>query len=404
MSTLRTRQAEGMIRIAVWALAGVSFLTTVAGVLSLAPALDEGPRATVFWGALAVSFGAGLALSIGSLALRLYHRVTAAALLSSLCLASVASLFDTSFYQAEFVPRLAAATHNQIDEEARRKEYDRLAREVAAVVANARREIEPRRSQLQQGEREANQGARYEQDLRPDVRMRSCGPICEEHLRRAARFHAQLEEVERVEALLDRIPVTPRSDSWQDLDQYHADILRAFAQLPSTVALPTAPARPNLLTAGGNAAGVGGIGVVIEMILAGDFKDVKLAVPLTLALISELCPILLVLGGRPWKPCRTWSREKLEHVEDTVDRMPALLPLCLLALKRGLFKDDVARRERRLECNRRRQEHDELQRELSELEDETEARDEIYNRLWSQLRRSASGNGKQQPEAGATPA
>ena len=150
-----------------------------------------------------------------------------------------------------------------------------------------------------------------------------------------------------------------------------------------------------------NAEGIGGLGVIIEMLLAGNFRDVKLALPLALALISELCPIMLVLGARPWKPFRVWFCEKLEHAEEMVDRIPAPGSLALLALTR-IFRNDPDMRGRRLARNRRQQEHEDLRREFQTFEDEATLRSEAQSSwpdVWRVLNR---GNGHHATEPDRT--
>lgn len=362
---------------AIWLFASVAFLTTTAGVFSLSSSTVHGPTTTALWLAVAALLAGGLSVGIASLALALYVRVSLPALLAALSLALIAALFDASFYQMEYARHLEASVHIRLDEEQRRKEYDRLAREMASSLAAIRRQTEPRQTAALQGEREAMQGARYEEKLRPDEPMRYCGPSCNQHLREAARYRAELEEVQRVDAALKAAPTVPASDSWQDLERFHAEALRALSQMPYTVPLPTAPSKPKLVTAGGNAVGSGGLGVIVEMLLAGDFKDVKLAVPLALALISELCVIILVLGTRPWRSVRLWLWEKWEHAEDSIDRLNA-----------------EARAQRRAR-NRRRREQEVVQEELRELHRDSVLRDDAM-RSWGVHGEhgSANGNGR----------
>jgi hypothetical protein len=361
---------------AIWLFAGVAFLTTTAGVFSLASPGDRGPMTAALWLAVAALLAGGLSTGIASLALTLYARVSLPAFLAAMALAMIAALFDASFYQQEYAPQLEASVHDRLDEEYRRKESDRLASEMASSIASVRRQTEPQRLEALQGEREAKQGARYEEKLRPEEPMRYCGPICNEHLRQAERYHAQLDELQRVDVLLKDAPTVPSSDDWRDLERFHAEMLRVLRQLPLQVALPAAPSKPRLVTTGGNAVGIGGLGVMVEMLLAGNFKDVKLVVPLALALVSELCVILLVLGTRPWRPVRVWLWEKVEHAEETIDRANA-----------------EARTQRRAR-NRRRQEQETVEQELRELHSEAVLRSNAA-RSWTghEEHGSANGNG-----------
>jgi hypothetical protein len=346
---IRTRErhtATVAIHLAVTMLAGVSFVTTVAGVLSLAP-IEESTEAALWW-ALAVLLAGGLAVAIGAISVMLFERVTLPRLAAAVTLATVAMIFDASFWQQQYLRALADSTGDRIEREARWQEYARLTREASAIVGGIRTGLEERHLAAAQGEGQALDRKRYEEKLRPEDNLRYCGRQCLAAQEAATRFRAEIDQIERQQRILAGVATTPASDEWRDLDGFHAGLATLMRDIPSELALPAPPTRPALLTKGGNAAGVGGLSALAEMLLAGKLSH-QLMLPLTLAAISEYTVIILVLGARPWRPSRLWFHEKVEHVEESLDHLSRAAR--------------IGRRER----NHRRHQHEMLEEELADL-------------------------------------
>jgi hypothetical protein len=360
------------IHVAVMMLAGVSFVTTVAGVLSLMPP-EESTEAALWW-FLAVLLAGGLAVGIGAISMMLFERVTVPRLAIAVILATIATIFDASFWQRQYLRVVTDVTGDRVDEEARRREYDRLTGEATVLIGRIRIALDERHLAAVQGEGQALDRRRYEEELRPEDNLRYCGRQCLAAQEAATRYHAEVEQAERQKRILNRVAATPASDRWDDLDRFQANLATLIRDIPTDVSLPAAPARPRLLTDGGNAVGVGGLGVLMEMLLAGEFNH-RLVLPLCLAAISEYTVVLLVLGARPWRPCRLWLQEKVENVEDSFDR---------------LTKDARAGRRER---NRRRQQQEMLEREFDEFRDQVSLRARATY-AWRENRPApANGNG-----------
>lgn len=360
------------IHVAVTMLAGVSFVTTVAGVLSLAPA-EQSMEAALWW-ALAVLLAGGLAVAIGAISIMLFERVSVPRLAAAVTLATVAMIFDASFWQQQYLQVLADSTGDRIDSEARRQEYARLSREAITIVGRIRAGLEERHLAAAQGEGQALDRKRYEETLRPEDNLRYCGRQCLAAQEAATRFRAEIDQIERQQRILDGVAPMPASDEWRDLDAFHTGLAALMRDIPSELTLPAPPTRPALLTKGGNAAGVGGLSALAEMLLAGEVSH-QLVLPLTLAAISEYTVIVLVLGARPWRSSRLWFHEKVEHAEDSLDRLSR------------------AARHLRRERNRRRHQHEMLEEEFADLGEQISLRTRANGAWRREGTASVNGNG-----------
>ena len=87
---------------AIRAFATVSFLTTVSGVASIGPAFQDEPVFAIAWWVVSVCLAGGISLSIAAMSFQLWERVTLPRLAAVIGLATVAVVFDASFFQREY--------------------------------------------------------------------------------------------------------------------------------------------------------------------------------------------------------------------------------------------------------------------------------------------------------------
>jgi hypothetical protein len=130
-----------------WAIHGfaaVSFLTTVSGVASIGPAFVEEPVFAVFWWVVSLCLAGGISLSIAAMSFQLWDRVTIPRLAAVIGLATVAAIFDASFFQREYA-RFDLAENAQARAQAHRlDEHKRLAIEGGAVRAKVGEHLDAR--------------------------------------------------------------------------------------------------------------------------------------------------------------------------------------------------------------------------------------------------------------------
>jgi hypothetical protein len=137
------------------------------------------------------------------------------------------------------------------------------------------------------------------------------------------------------------------------------------------------------------AQGIGGLGAMTELILAGELTHPKVALPLGLGAFCQYAVVILMLGTRPWRSVSVWARERLEHLEAAVETTPALLPLLWRMTKR-VVKDDPKAWEERSQCYRRKRNLEEVRYGIDEL---TAQESQLQQRYAELLRRSTVSNG-----------
>ena len=192
-----------------------------------------------------------LNLGIASLAIRLYRRFTFPTFCALVILTSVAAIFSTSFFNGLYVAHLAETTELGRDSEQRENEYDRLVRDTAMLTATISRMLEATYLEAKRKEKEALEQARFEEEERLPETLRGCGPICQDHLRTAARWRTEREQIEAAQARLQQLPTAPASRAWDDLLQFHTQVITIMRSMPindGTLSLPGAPRPLSALT------------------------------------------------------------------------------------------------------------------------------------------------------------
>lgn len=343
-----SEQRDGIVRMdprfawAIHAFAAVSFLTTVNGVASIGPAFRDEPVFAASWWVVSVCLAGGISLSIAAMSFQLWERVTLPRLAAVIGLATVAAIFDASFFQREYARFDLAENAQARALEQRIEEHKRLSIEGGAMRAKVAEHLDARIAQASQRMAEANSAADYEQFRHPNPALRRCGPRCAGARQQAAGFASELERLRATAVALSKTPAVPASNSWDDLTAYHATIARLVSDFPGTqgIVLPAPPNSDGTVLEGGRALGKGGLGLLFHMLLRGEVGDPVFVVPCLLAALCEYSVLLLVLGARTWSTLSIWIPASLEQVRSTVDDMPALLPTLMHVVRRGVLSDE----------------------------------------------------------------
>lgn len=326
---------------AIRAFACVSFLTTVSGVASIGPAFADEPIFAVFWWVVALCLAGGISLSIAAMSVQLWEQVSIPRLVAVISLATVAAIFDASFFQREYARFDFAENADARALAQRLEEHKRLSVEGAAVRAKVAAHLDGRIAEASRQMAEAKSTAEFEEFHHPNPALRRCGPRCAAAKQRAAGFAAELDRLRSAAAALAEIPSVPASNGWEDLAAYHAQVVRLVSDVPGApgIVLPAPPNSSGTVLEGGRARGKGGLGLLVAMLLRGDVRDPVFLVPCLLAALCEYSVLLLVLGARSWMALSDWIVDSLELVRATIDRMPAILPTLMHGVRRGILSD-----------------------------------------------------------------